>query len=446
MKNFVAIDFETANRKRISACSIGLSIFEDGKLIECKHFYIKPPINEEFESINMRIHKITPEDVKDACNFLDLWNTQLNSILNNQFIVLHNSSMDYSILKQLIEFYDIKNVYFKYLDTMLLAKNLGYPQKLELLCEEFNIKFDNIHKADEDSKVCGELFLKLINIDSDIENSIKHYPERDKKYYESISIERDKEYKILIDKFRVSKKELDNIVINGNNFLFTGEILEPRHIAEKFITNNGGKIVKSIQKKLNFLVVGKDYGWSKIDKTVELNNKDCSIQILLEEDFNILKSKVFQFRLTKKIVDVYDDYFIQTAKVNSFYGKYIYYSQNFKQPHNSIYQLGGNLNGTVVNHWSDESQLTNFFIISDADYASLESGELSQEVIFIQELIKKQQSIKDFQTQIISSNLKIVKFKTFENYLQNRTKLNSNNIISESELKRDIFLLTDNNN
>jgi len=42
--NFAAIDFETANGKRSSACSIGIVEVKGGKVVNKKHLLIKPPI------------------------------------------------------------------------------------------------------------------------------------------------------------------------------------------------------------------------------------------------------------------------------------------------------------------------------------------------------------------------------------------------------------------
>ncbi len=39
---FIAIDFETANSSRTIACSIGITFVENKKVVETKHFYIKP--------------------------------------------------------------------------------------------------------------------------------------------------------------------------------------------------------------------------------------------------------------------------------------------------------------------------------------------------------------------------------------------------------------------
>ena len=42
MKEFVAIDFETANPKRVSACALGYTIVKDGEIVESNGFLTKP--------------------------------------------------------------------------------------------------------------------------------------------------------------------------------------------------------------------------------------------------------------------------------------------------------------------------------------------------------------------------------------------------------------------
>ena len=50
MNTFYAIDFETANRYRNSACSVGVVRFENGKETESRYSLIKPP---RFSSENL---------------------------------------------------------------------------------------------------------------------------------------------------------------------------------------------------------------------------------------------------------------------------------------------------------------------------------------------------------------------------------------------------------
>ena len=42
MKDFVAIDFETANAERCSVCSVGIVIVEDGDIVDKFYSLIQP--------------------------------------------------------------------------------------------------------------------------------------------------------------------------------------------------------------------------------------------------------------------------------------------------------------------------------------------------------------------------------------------------------------------
>ena len=45
MKNFVAIDFETANGKRSSICSVGAAIVKNGEIVDSFYSLVKPTPN-----------------------------------------------------------------------------------------------------------------------------------------------------------------------------------------------------------------------------------------------------------------------------------------------------------------------------------------------------------------------------------------------------------------
>lgn len=42
MKNFAAIDFETANQQRTSVCSVGIVIVRDSEIVDSYYSLIKP--------------------------------------------------------------------------------------------------------------------------------------------------------------------------------------------------------------------------------------------------------------------------------------------------------------------------------------------------------------------------------------------------------------------
>ena len=57
-----------------------------------------------------------------------------------------------------------------------------------------------------------------------------------------------------------------------------------------FIEQNGGIIKSGITSKVDYVVIGADFGWSKIQKVHDLNEKkNCNIKILTNSDFENLK-------------------------------------------------------------------------------------------------------------------------------------------------------------
>ena len=68
--NFTAIDFETANSKRSSACAIGIMVVENGRIIKEITKLIKPTPDYH----NIRVHGITEDMVENEPDFGELWN------------------------------------------------------------------------------------------------------------------------------------------------------------------------------------------------------------------------------------------------------------------------------------------------------------------------------------------------------------------------------------
>ena len=65
---FAAIDFETASGARVSACSLGIAVVEDGAIVARREWLIRPP-SLYFSPLQHSVHGITPEMVADAPEF-----------------------------------------------------------------------------------------------------------------------------------------------------------------------------------------------------------------------------------------------------------------------------------------------------------------------------------------------------------------------------------------
>ncbi len=294
--DYIAIDFETANENRISACAIGLAFVKDNRLVYMTNFYIKPPIWESFTDYHINLHGITPEKVDYASTFEELWNYELSKYFNNNLIIFHNASMDLSILKQLFEYYMIENYSIRYLDTMQLAKKTGNPTKLSDLVKKLDTewKYNNKHNPQEDAITCACVFGDLVKLYPRYENLVGELRDRSvgkKRRKKQLTLKIENENLDCIKTYSLSKDEVEMIKIKDKGFIFTGTILTERNLAQKFIVQNGGVIKSSITSKVDYVIIGANFGWSKIQKIYELNKKkNCNIKILTDSDFECLKN------------------------------------------------------------------------------------------------------------------------------------------------------------
>ena len=69
--DFIPMDFETANRKRASACSLALVVVQQNRVVDSFYTLINPQM--QFDPQNIRIHGITPDMVQDQPTFDRVW-------------------------------------------------------------------------------------------------------------------------------------------------------------------------------------------------------------------------------------------------------------------------------------------------------------------------------------------------------------------------------------
>ena len=68
MKDFAAIDFETANGKRTSVCSVGVVIVRNGKIVKKIYRLIRPCPNY-YTQWTTAVHGLTYADTEEAEEF-----------------------------------------------------------------------------------------------------------------------------------------------------------------------------------------------------------------------------------------------------------------------------------------------------------------------------------------------------------------------------------------
>ncbi|MFH1984634.1 MAG: exonuclease domain-containing protein [Pseudomonadota bacterium] len=159
MQEFIAIDFETANPQRVSACSLGYAKVRNCEIIETKGYLIKPVGGHApFQS---KIHGIKEEHTFDKPDFGELF-PEIQGIF--EYPLVAHSLFDKQVLNALSDHFGL-GLSFQYTDSSAVAKE-KVPNlqncKLKTLVKHFGLPAFKHHDATEDSMACARIFLKLM--------------------------------------------------------------------------------------------------------------------------------------------------------------------------------------------------------------------------------------------------------------------------------------------
>ena len=287
--NFTAIDFETANAKRVSACSIGMARVREGKIVDTFYELIRPEVMD-FNYINVSIHGITAEMVKDAPTFLELY-PEICEFIDGDVLVAHNVSFEQSVINQVLTQGGMELPDFDYLCTLYMSK-VNYPRrlgyKLDDVCKDLLGKKVNHHNALEDAVACAELAVhhiaKFENPDlRRLMGALYLTPQKKSEDWKKLT------------GIKPSKEELDsNHPYFDKRFVVTGVLQTfSREKAVQLIVDCGGVYQSSITKKTDFLIVGDEeyqlhqYGKrsTKSLKAEAFNQQGSMIGIVRELEF-----------------------------------------------------------------------------------------------------------------------------------------------------------------
>lgn len=158
--NFTAIDFETANSKQM-ICQVGIAVVRNGEIVEKISRLVRPPINSDFDRMNVRVHHITPEMTENESTFEELW-PELEPYFTNQTLVAHNMmNSDKPILMKNLNYYGLMLMgNNRFIDTVNLF--CGKRMKLDELCAGFGLPTKGHHDAGEDAEMCARIYLKYL--------------------------------------------------------------------------------------------------------------------------------------------------------------------------------------------------------------------------------------------------------------------------------------------
>lgn len=285
--DFIAIDFETSTKKQQYPCQIGIAVVRDGIIEECISRYIQPPQNI-YDETCISVHHITPEMTKDEPEFPEVWE-DIKQYFENSVIVAHNAQFDIAVFEKTLDYYQIKYPsILGYTCTCQLFNRLS----LEKACKLYDIELSNHHDGASDAKASAQLYINWVK---DIEplHTISVTPKNkpvkieEKPLFDEESMKGHSPIKGDLLKKDLSQAIPDNPFYD-KKIVITGVFSRDRREIALQIKQMGGDINTTISKNTNYVIIGKDPGPVKIEKTDNLIRDGYNIKKLYEDDIDII--------------------------------------------------------------------------------------------------------------------------------------------------------------
>lgn len=158
----IAIDFETANERRDSACAIGLAWIDDGVVSRREYRLIRPP-EMRFHPGNIRVHGIWPEQVEGEPEFPDIWR-QFAGDVEDRLFIAHNAAFDSAVLAGMLARYRMPALPVQFACSLQMSRR-AWPglasHRLNMVSDFLGVSFQH-HHAGEDAFACAQIALAAL--------------------------------------------------------------------------------------------------------------------------------------------------------------------------------------------------------------------------------------------------------------------------------------------
>jgi len=164
MKDFAAIDFETANRHLSSVCSVGVVIVRNMKVIDKIYSLIRPE-PEWYSYLNTKVHGLTAADTARAKVFPNVW-TEIEPKIAGLPLVAHNSPFDEGCLRAVFRVYQMDYPDYEFHCTCRASRiafgKILCNHKLHTVATHCGFNLTNHHHALADAEACAAIAMKIL--------------------------------------------------------------------------------------------------------------------------------------------------------------------------------------------------------------------------------------------------------------------------------------------
>lgn len=175
INRYIAFDVETPNYDNDRISAIGITVIENGTIVDDFYSLVNP--EARFDRFNINLTGITPKMVADQPAFPQLWE-KISPIMGSGLLIAHNAPFDMRVLAKCLNAYRIHwHPYSYYACTYKMGRSC-YPHlenhKLDTLCSFINLELDH-HHAGSDSRACAELLLNYLQHGLKVELFLRQY-------------------------------------------------------------------------------------------------------------------------------------------------------------------------------------------------------------------------------------------------------------------------------
>ena len=164
IRDFAAIDFETANHLPSSVCSVGIVIVRGGEITD-KIYHLIRPYPNYYLSGNTQIHGLTKVDTDVADHFPDVW-ALIRDRIEGLPLVAHNARFDEGCLKAAHKAYKMPYPDYRFYCTLTASRRLlrgRIPNhRLSTVAAACGFDLENHHHALADAEAAAIIALRLL--------------------------------------------------------------------------------------------------------------------------------------------------------------------------------------------------------------------------------------------------------------------------------------------
>ena len=156
MQDFVAIDFETANGRRSSVCSVGIVIVRNGQIVD-KFYSLIQPYPNYYNYWTTAIHGLTRANTDGQPTFPEVW-AQIKDRIAGLPLVAHNRPFDEGCLKAVFQEYGMEYPGYEFYCTLATVA----CHQLQVVAAACGYNLSEHHHALADAEACAAIALKIL--------------------------------------------------------------------------------------------------------------------------------------------------------------------------------------------------------------------------------------------------------------------------------------------